>query len=293
MLPEPLNLALEFWNWYFFSDVPAEYLGVLRVVVFGLPLYMLLSRFYGHLHSIPEWFVSERYRGKQWSTLVVGSLTQRRVQAAYALGIGACLVGILGLVPHVAALVASLAIVVLNNNYAAVSTSDAEVLPYVVGMWTFLTVPESATVPVWTGLAPSATATVPALPFRLLQLYLCLLFFVNGLIKLPYWREWCLEKGVYADAKNWNTLSPRLDSIWPRIKHTRNVPGLWNAMGVVTIVAEFGVAIALVYPRALYLWWPGVLGLLVGNYLVRTTSFLLVPWLLLASFLPWLPEVAL
>jgi|GEM_PF-5239609 len=282
------SILSDFLNWYLFSPVGGAFLTILRMVVFGFPFYLLLSRYYGHVRAVPDWYFSSQYRGKRLSTLTLLSPKRVPITFIYMVAVLSCATGILGISPAFSAVAASMSIIILNNYYSSVTTSDLEVLPYVVGMWTFAVLPGATTVPLWAELGGLSAPQAPSFPFRVLQMYLCSALLVNGVTKVPFWREWVTEKGVFYDARNWNRLSPYLDTYWSNAEHTRDLPYVWEAMGVLTIVIEIGAATALIYPPSALFWWIGLVGLMVGNHLLRSTSFLLFPWIYLAMFLPWL-----
>lgn len=287
-----LMSAIGFINWYFFSKVDGLYLEILRICVFTLPLYLLLSRYYTGLDAIPAAYFKSMYRGKRISTLTLLSPEQIPFRALHAIAILFCVLGIIGVLPTVAAIGASLTIIILNNYYATITTSDLEVLPYVVAMWPFAVLSPAQTVPVWEILNGTAIPDAPAFPFRVIQIYFCAILFISGITKVPFWREWVLEKGVYYDAQNWNRISPYIDTYWTLVADTRDAPYLWETLGLLTIVIEVGAAVPLIYPPAVVVIWPAIIGLFVGNHLLRSTSFLLFPWLYLACFLPWIGGIA-
>jgi hypothetical protein len=286
-----ITAAIEFVNWYLFASVKGFYLTLLRITVFGLPLYLLLSRFYTHLGNIPTHYFESQYRGKRLSTLTYARPEQVPFNLIYLLSLVSCVTGLVGVTPAISAVIASFAIIILNNYYSSVTTSDLEVLPYVIGMWTFAVLPATTTVPLWTELGSTTAPSAPSFPFRVLQIYLCTALFLNGLTKIPFWKEWVIEKGVFEDAQNWNILSPYLDTYWKKVAYTKEFPYVWEMFGVLAIVIEIGAAIPLVYPRLALFGGFGLTGLMIGNHLLRSTSFLLFPGIYFAMFSPWLPRV--
>lgn len=285
------SILFDFLDWYLFSSIDGIFLTIFRIVVFGTPLYLLLSRYYGHLQSVPDWYFASQYQGKRASTLTLFSPSKVPISIIYPVALLSCMTGVLGVFPAISAVLASFSITVLNNYYSSVTTSDLEVLPYVVGMWTFAVLPATTTIPLWTELGTTATPVAPSFPFRVLQLYLCTALFFNGVTKVPFWREWVNEKGVFYDARNWNALSPYLDTHWSLVESTEDTPYVWEILGVLAIVIEIGAAIPLFYPPLALLGGLGLFGLMVGNHLLRSTSFLLFPAIYFAMFLPWLSEV--
>lgn len=269
-----------------FETGNGSFLTILRVVLFSLPMYMLSSRYYRYLRLVPEELVKSRYSGKRLSTLTPFQVETVPFAAIHVTAVIACLTGILGIFPAVSALAAAFGIVILNNYYFTTSTSDAEVAPYVIGLFVFASLDPSFSIPLWSELAGQEAPPTPFYPFLLLQIYLAVVFFTNGLIKVPYWREWVVRKGTYYDADVWNTLSPYLDTWWSSARPFRRVPLVWQTLGFLTIVVEVGAVLPLFYPRTLFVIWPVTVAFFLGNHLLRSTSFLLFPWIYGACFLP-------
>jgi len=129
--------------------------------------------------------------------------------------------------------------------------------------------------------------TIHAFPFRILQLYLVMILVLNGISKLPYWKMWVLQPFVYDDAKNWNELSPFLASKWDWVETFKEQKIFWKSLGLLVIAIEIVPLLLLWNPNHLIWIWPLLFFFFLGNHLLRTTSFLILPWMFLISFLPW------
>jgi hypothetical protein len=145
-----------------FETGDGRFLTLLRAVLFSLPMYMLCSRYYGYLHLVPEELVESRYPGKHLSTLTPFQVETVPFAAIHVTAVIACLTGIVGILPAVSALAAAFGIIVLNNYYFTTSSSDAEVAPYVIGLFVFASLDPSFSTPLWSELAGQSGPPAPS-----------------------------------------------------------------------------------------------------------------------------------
>lgn len=277
------------------ATVPRRYMTSFRVVVFGSTLYLLLSRYYDYLALVPPEYVAAK-AGRAWFTkLLWWAPSEGGIVALQALAILACALGALGVLVRQAAVVGSFATLSLLNLQETVAELDYDAVLCAVAMWTLVLVdPRVHGVP-WrrarsgpAGPAPPC----PAFPFRLLLHVFVALYCANGLIKLPFWREWVLEPGVLVDARNWNEMSPFFASPWPAVRALGLPDGLWQVLGALTILFESTAPLLLWFPRLMLIWWPVLTAMHVGIWVLLDFNFLLAPLLLLVTLLALWPRPA-
>jgi hypothetical protein len=182
----------------------------------------------------------------------------------------------------------------LNNLQALATSSDWDVVPVCLALWTLVFVDPELHPRAWPFARDRRTreprAAAPSFPFVLLVWMFVSLYFVNGAVKLPHWREWVVEPGIFRDAASWNRMNPLLHNWWWWIESLGIPPFVWSLFGAATIAVELTTPVLVIAPRAMWLWWPALAFMHLAVFALLGVSFLLLPALFLLVLLPFWPR---
>lgn len=283
------HLFSRFWNFFWFRPIHLYYLLILRVTTFICPLYLIASRHYHYIDDLPESYFWSFYKHTKFEMLMWFPPSDHVILVIQAAVILCCIVGTLGVCVPKAALISAIGISYLNNLQVPITTTDAEIMPYIASLFIFSVLKPDLHISfsdVTKGLYKPRDLSAPAYPFILIQLLYGIIYYTNGKIKLDVGWEWMELTGVYAHGYHWNIISPYLDSSWHMM---RNWPDWFFLLGgVTTIYFELTAPIAILFTRLMWIIWPISFVMHGLIYLMCTTSFLMFPVLYLACFMPFI-----
>jgi hypothetical protein len=286
-LPSPSSLAVS-WERFWFAPGSPQNLAAARIIFGITSLWILVSRDFAGISSLPSEFWSAVPASARWRFLDFGGhpLLERALERSAALAL-VCV--ILGVLPRLSCFVSGMLLYHLAPLESIIWTTNPYARGLTIAVLALLTLAFSPCADCWT-LWPSSARKADSTgdytwPVRLIQVFIVQIYFFSGYSKIFYsgWR-WASSSNM----RNWMLYFSEADQT--RVFHSLGAwiaarPVVCGIIGVGTLVFELGLFVVLFSKTARLLLIPLVAIFHLGILLSMNLVFLNVPQLLI--FADW------